>query len=214
MPEHLSNDLLLKLMRATPEQLAAVERILATAPAPGEAHASEGRSFRRCGDFWKVRFDGHELYLAQSLGACYLDNLLHRPNQPIPAFDLERAITPERAAVRAINSSDGGGAVRGWLRELERLREERDEAAAHGDFGRAERIEADLAALEAQLKQTQRVHDTGERARNNVRKAIGAVVRGLQRGDAAQKTFAAHLGQFLATGYECVYHQSPGGEWG
>lgn len=198
-------------MRATPEQVAAVERIFATTPAG--AHTGEKRSFLRCGDFWKVIFDGHELHLADSLGARYLDHLLHRPNQPIPAFDLERAIAPEKAAVRAINSSDDGGAVRGWLRELERLREERDEAAGHGDFGRAERIETDLAALEAQLKQSRRTHDTGERARNNVRKAIGAVVRGLQRGDAGQKAFAIHLGQFVATGYDCIYHQPPGVKW-
>jgi hypothetical protein len=59
---------------------------------------------------------------------------------------------------------------------------------------------------------TSRAH-TGERARNNVRKAIGAVLRGLHRGDAAQKVPAFHLGRFVDTGYACMDHQPPGTEW-
>jgi hypothetical protein len=36
-----------------------------------------------------------------------------------------------------------------------------------------------------QQKHGRRTHDTGERARNNVRKAIGVVLRGLHGGDVA-----------------------------
>jgi hypothetical protein len=39
------------------------------------------------------------------------------------------------------------------------------------------------------------------------------VVRGLRRGDAAQKVLAFHLGRFVDTGYACMYHQPPGAEW-
>ena len=214
--DSLPTDLLHKLMCATPEQFAAVERILATPSGVNGANGTRRRSFSRCGDHWKIIFDGHELHLAQSLGARYLDHLLHRPNQPIAAFDLERAIVPGKASARAIDSShatDDGETMRQCLRELERLRAERDETTELGDYGRGERAEEDIAMLEVQLKQGRRTRDTGERARNNVRKAIGAVVRGLHRGDVSQKRLAVHLGQYVDTGYACVYHQPPGAEW-
>lgn len=216
MRDSLPTDLLHKLMCATPEQFAAVKRILATPSEMNGANGTGRRSFSRCGDHWKIIFDGHELHLGQSLGARYLDHLLHRPNQPIAAFDLERAIVPAKASARAINSSDAaemGECMRQCLRELEHLRAERDKATEQGDCGRADRFNEDITMLEAQLQHRRRTHDTGERARNNVRKAIGAVVRGLQRGDVAQKRLAFHLGRFVDTGYACVYHQPPGAEW-
>ncbi len=203
-------------MCATPEQFATVERLLATPPGMNGSNGTGKRSFSRCGDHWKVIFDGRELHLAQSLGAQYLDHLLHRPNQPIAAFDLERAIVPEKASARAIdsnNAADNGETMRQCLRELDRLRAERDETTELGDYGRGERAAEDITMLEVHLKQGQRISDSGERARNNVRKAIGAVVRGLRRGDASQKLLAVHLGQYVNTGYACVYHQPPGGEW-
>lgn len=214
--DSLPTALLHKLMCATPEQFATVERILATPPGMNGVNGSRRRSFSRCGDHWKVIFDGHELHLVQSLGARYLDHLLHRPNQPIAAFDLERAIVPAKASARATHSSsaaENGETMRQCLRELARLRAERDETVELGDYGRGERADEDITMLEAQLKQGRRAHDTGERARNNVRKAIGAVVRGLHRGDASQKFLAVHLGQFVDTGHACVYHQPPGAEW-
>jgi hypothetical protein len=214
--DSLPTDLLYKLMCATREQFASVERILGTSPAMNESNRSRRRSFTRCGDHWKVIFDGHELYLADSLGTRYLDHLLHRPNQPIPAFDLERAIVPEKASARAINSKDvlgNGEYMRQCLRELGRLRAERDDATRHGDWGGVERLDRDITMLEAQLKQSRWTHDTGERARNNVRKAIRAVVRRLQRCTGAQIGLATHFGQFVNTGYMCVYHQPPGAEW-
>ena len=214
--DSLPTDLLHKLMCATPEQFAAVGRILAAPLGMNGANGPRSRSFSRCGDHWKIIFDGHELHLAESLGARYLDHLLHRPNQPIAAFDLERAIVPEKASARALNSSDAadrGECMRQCLRELERLRAERDETAELGDYGRGERAKEDITILQVQLKQWRRTHDTGERARNNVRKAIGAVVRGLHRGDASQKLLAVHLGQYVDTGYACVYHQPPDAEW-
>jgi hypothetical protein len=251
----IPSELLLKLIHATPEQLAVVERALMLAPEPptlngnaslGEiqmmfcelrreivalreivaaaphpmaaAFASATRSFARCGDFWKVLFDGHELHVAHSLGARYLDYLLHHPNQPISAFELELTIAPEKASARAVNSfgaRSDSDAVRRSLRELDRLRAERDEAEHDGQYGKAAQLDAEIEALEAQFKAGKgpRKHDTGERARNNVRKAIGAVLRALRSGDAGQKAFAAHLSQFVSTGYTCMYQQPPGSDW-
>jgi hypothetical protein len=214
--ESLPTDLLHKLMCATPEQFAAVGRILATPLGLNGANGTGRRLFSRCGEHWKIIFDGRELHLAQSLGAQYLDHLLHRPNQPIAAFDLERAIVPEKASARANNSrhaAETGETIRRCLRELTRLRAERDQTTELADYGRGERAEEHITMLEAQLKQGPRIHDTGERGRNNVRKAIATVVRRLHRGDASQKRLAVHLGQYVDTGYACVYHQPPGAEW-
>jgi hypothetical protein len=197
-------------------EIAAVREIVAARPLEMGQSTNGVRSFARHGAFWKVMFDGNELHVAHSLGARYLDFLLHHPNQPISAFELELAIAPEKAAARAVNSYGQGNendALRRSLRELNRLRVERDEAEQDGHYGKLAQLDADIEALEAQLKQGRTSHDTGERARNNVRKAIGAVLRALRSGDAGQKAFAMHLSQFLSTGYTCIYRQSPGCEW-
>lgn len=205
------------MFRELHREIASLRQMLTTMHSPAAPVAFSGtRSFTRCGDFWKVIFEGQELHVAHSLGARYLDYLLHHPNQPISAFELELAVAPEKGSARAIDSftaTKDSKAARQTLRELDRLRAERDEAEQDGQYGKAAELDGEIAALEEQLNGGHRHHDSGERARNNVRKAIGKVLRRLQRGDAAQKAFAAHVGQFVNTGYACMYQQPPGGEW-
>jgi hypothetical protein len=77
-----------------------------------------------------------------------------------------------------------------------------------------ERLQGEISALEAATKKKAGIAgNAGERARNNVRKAIGAVINRLKTGNQHQKAFAAHLGNFVSLGYEVSYLQ-PGGMWG
>jgi hypothetical protein len=101
MREALLGKLVMVLSRATPEELAATYRF-ATGERLGSAEcrmqngecrkgvpsstagANGGRdySFRWTGRDWKVVFDGGEpFYLPDTLGAPYLDYLLHRKRQ-------------------------------------------------------------------------------------------------------------------------------------
>jgi len=173
--------------------------------------------FRRAGSYWRVVFDGStEFYLPDTLGAQYLDYLLHHPNRSISAFDLETAVQPEKEASRERNSiqrTADTDATRAYLRELTRLRAERERAVAEGNEGEVERIEEDMAHVEGALRSSAGSADSGERARGNVRKAIGAVLSRLEKGGKAERDFAAHLRRFLSTGYECMYSQQADGVW-
>lgn len=173
--------------------------------------------FSRKGSVYVVRYDGMaKFHLADKLGARYLGYWLHHANAPISAFDLERIIRPEKALVRAKDSIQGhldAEAVRAYLRQLDALREQREEAAEDGNLARADQLDEAIAAIAAALKQPGQAADAGERARVNVNKAVTAVLRHLRKGGVAEQAFGRHLEQFLSLGYECCYHQPPGTVW-
>jgi hypothetical protein len=67
--------------------------------------------------------------------------------------------------------------------------------------------------LEEKLDRGAAATDAGEQARNNVRKAIGAVKMRLKRGSKWEKAFGQHIGQYVNTGYEVMYIQPEGQIW-
>ncbi len=227
----IPTDLLLRLMNATPEQYAAVERILGCTPHPASGHllpsaekeapvsgATARNVFRRAGSHWDVRFaGGPAFHLEDTVGARYLDYLLHHRGEVIAAFDLEVAIAPEKAQARARDSIQvqlDPETVRCYLRELTRLRAEREIAAEAGDVARADQLDADIEAVEVALQAKGRdTGDAGERARNNVRKAVGAVLGRLSRGGKAEREFAAHLAECVRLGFEVMYQPLDGEVW-
>lgn len=174
--------------------------------------------FRKNGRHWGVVFDGGaEFSLENTLGARYLDYLLHHPNEPISAYDLEVAIQPEKASVRpkdSIQTKLDPDAVRQYLRELSRLRSQREGADKDGDLGEVDRLDGEIDALEQALKGGNESGDAGERARGNVGKAIAAVRRKLKQGGKSEKAFADHIDRFVDTGYQCMYHQEGDDTWG
>lgn len=214
-----------RFLRATPEQVAAVERILYAENAQAlEAEALKGAKgtprflFRPAGSHCDVIFDGSELFhVRNKLGAKYMDYLLHRPNGVISAFDLEVVIRPEKAGVRSrdsIQQKVGPKAVTGYLRELNRLRQEREEAQDRGEPVEVDRLDAEIGALEEALAGGGVTGDAGERARCNVSKAIAALRRELAGRGPAEREFCRHIEQFVSLGYECVYNQPDGRVWG
>src|ERR1017187_5584999 len=57
--------------------------------------------FRKPGRIWDIIFAGGRLFhLENTLGARYLDYLLHTPNDPILAFGLEVKIEPAKGEAR------------------------------------------------------------------------------------------------------------------
>jgi len=173
--------------------------------------------FRKSGKVWEVIFDGGPpFHIQDGLGARYLNWLLHNPNTPISSFDLEKEITPEKANARARGALDyalDGDAIRDYLRRLEKLRAERDEARGNGDDATVRRLEAEIDTIEAELRKQGRSRDAGERARDNVRKAIATVKQQLKKGERHEKDFLKHIEDLVSTGYDCQYKQPKGYIW-
>ena len=235
MRESLPTRLLLQLCQASPETLAAVERLLECGVRSGEcgvinqSQADRGARSAQCGirqpayvfrwtgRDWKVVLVGGEpFYLPDTLGAEYVDYLLHHPNEPISAFDLEVEITPEKGEARSGNSiqpESDAQALSEYRRELPRLQAEKEHAQAARQQAEVRRLEGEIEALEAPLKAGRTGADAGERARVNVRKAVAVVLAQLRKGGPVQEAFAEHLEHQLSTGYECLYSQAEGNIW-
>jgi len=232
MKEALLGKLVMVLSRATPEELAATYRFATGEPLPDAKMNAEGRMqsaeygsrpgggpayvFRWTGRDWQVVFDGgRPFYLEDTLGARYVNYLVHHPNVPISAFDLEVAIQPEKGEVRSKNSiqpESDAQALRQYRQELHRLQAEKVEAA--GEPEEVARLEGEIEALLSALKEGVRAPDNGERARGNVRKAVAAVRAQLRKGGVEQKAFAVHLQRHLSLGHECLYSQPDVRIWG
>lgn len=174
--------------------------------------------FDKAGSYWDVTFDGGKTFhLTHTLGAEYLNYLLHHPSQPISAYDLEMTIRPDKVKARpkdSVQNNLDADAVRDYLRQLNKVRAQRDEAAEDGDLATVDQLDSDIEAIESELKKNGQAPDAGERSRGNVSKAIAAVQRKLRKGDAIEKAFGQHLENFVSLGYECSYNQPQGNLWG
>ena len=236
LKEALLGKLVLLLPGKTPEELAEIYRFATRQPSP-EPQPATGRTlpeqvradgfscaqggpayvFRWTGRDWEVVFRGGRMFrLRKSLGARYLDYLLHEPNEPIPAFDLEVEIQPEKAEARvrvSFQPDSDAQATREYRAELERLAAKQAAAKAAGDQEEVERLEGEIEAFQSALRAGGGAADTGERARNNVRKAVAAVIQKLSEGGPEERAFAEHLRDHLSIGHECLYSQPQGRIW-
>jgi hypothetical protein len=235
--ETLPGKLLKLVLGTTLEQQAAIERFLngevlpepqrgAARSAPKQvlaersSQAGAERSpvyvFRWTGRDWKVVCGGGKgFYLEDMLAAKCADYLLHHPNDPISAFELEVAVQPEKGAARARNSiqcDSDGPALRDYRQELRRLQAEREQAQAAGKPEEVARLDEDIRAYESELRGGGPA-DTDRRAYDNVRKAFGVLKARLWQRGSEERAFAEHLRDHLSIGYECFYSQPEGKGW-
>ena len=137
------------LSRATPEKLAAIYRFATREPSESaELKRKSPYVFRKVGRHWQVVCGGGRAFrLRNTLGARYLDYLLHKPNDPMPAFDLEVEVQPEKGEARARDSfqpESDPQAMREYRQELGRLQMETAQAA--GEPEEVARLEAEMEA--------------------------------------------------------------------
>ena len=85
-------------------------------------------------------------------------------------------------------------------------------AQAAGDREEVESLDSEIEALQSALKGGGAA-DTGERARDNVRKAVAVVLEQLRGGAPEEKALAEHLQKHLSIGHECLYSQPQGRIW-
>jgi hypothetical protein len=173
--------------------------------------------FRRSGKFWDIIFAGGRLFhLENTLGARYLDYLLHTANDPILAFGLEVKIEPAKGEARcttSIQATMDSRMRRDCERALRELRAKKAAAQEKVDQAQISGLDSEILALESALNERSGEDHTGERARGNVRRAIDAVVRKLLKGGADERAFAQHIRDRVSTGYECMYVQPQGRIW-
>jgi hypothetical protein len=222
MTETISTDALMRFLKATPEQRAAIDQFLLGGNAEllkAETLKAAGEParfvFRKAGRRWEVIFGGRPFRLRNTLGARYLNYLLHEPNKATRAFDLEVEVQPEKGEARSGNSiqpESDPQAVREYRQALRQLEAEKAAARAAGDRGEVERLAGQIVALESALKGGGG-GDTGERARDNVRKAVAAVTEQLSEGGPEERALAEHLRTRLSIGHECLYSQPQGRIW-
>jgi hypothetical protein len=238
MREALLGKLVLVLSRATVEELAVLYRFATRGPSgsaecagrnaesehgpvdgasPARTEGAPAYVFRWTGRDWEVVFGGgRAFHLPNTLGGRYLNHFLHGPNEPISAFDLEVTILPEKGQARARNSiqpDSDAQALREYREELGRLVAEREAAQAAGEPEAIARLESEIEALTSALQGAGEA-DTGERAFDNVRKAIRVVTVQLRKGNPEERAFAEHLRTHLSIGFECLYSQPLGRIWG
>jgi hypothetical protein len=235
----VGNEEVMRVLGEIRREVAAVGRLLAGEPLPdarpgarhsrpksalpGESSQASAESspvyvFRKVGRRWEViAGGGRPFHLPNILGSRYLNYLLHEPNEPISAFDLEVKVQPEKGAARSRDSIQHGSdrqALREYREALRRAKGERANAEAAGDAKEVQRLDGQIAALESALRGGRGATDAGERARGNVRKAIAVVMARLRQGGPEEKAFAEHLRTYLSLGHECLYSQPDGRVWG
>ncbi|MFI9464006.1 ATP-binding protein [Streptomyces xiamenensis] len=189
------------------EQAARTEQAAAAEPA--------GNEFRLTDGVWTLTYDGVTVHVPDTKGLRDLRQLIAQPGTDIPAV---RLLGGDGAGAAPAPGSDpvlDEEARARYRRHLAALDEEIDRAAALGKDDRAAALDAERAALLAELRaaaglagRPRRLGDAAERARKTVTARIRDTLRKL---DARHPALAAHLRATVSTGTHCVYrpHDRP-----
>jgi predicted ATPase len=235
MPSRAVSELLDVARRAAEEfDMPRLREKLAALEATGKAGAASepprevAATIRKTGDYWVMTFGTDSLRLKDSKGLVYLSTLLLNPDREFHALDLATggASDAGAVAVRRDHEADlvpGGLGDAGDLLDAEaraaykarlgELREELEEAESFNDPGRAARAQEEIEILTRELSRavglggrSRKAGSVPERARLNVTRAIGAVVRKVE---SEHPALAEHLNATVRTGTFCSYKPDP-----
>jgi tetratricopeptide (TPR) repeat protein len=160
---------------------------------------------RRDGQDWLLTMGGRTARLRHSKGLAQLAVLLANPDQEISAVELAGGVPAPTAPDPVLDEP----AKRAYQQQLAELDTALDRAAARGDATAAGGLEAERAALVAELKRAaglagrpRAFPDEAERARVNVTRTIH---QALDRILAADPDTGRHLLGSVRTGIRCIY---------
>lgn len=183
-------------------------RALAPRP-PRPPRRRQGR-IRREGGGWSITVDDRHVHVGALVGVRYLAELVSHPGQAIPALTLAGHGDADGAPHHEILDED---ARQAYVGRIEDLTEELNEAEAHADRGRAERLRVELDTLVHHLSsatglggRSRTFTGSDERARTAVRKAMMRVVEAVESTD---RTIADILRSSITTGRTCIYQPHP-----
>ncbi len=164
---------------------------------------------RQDGDTWLLTVGTRTTRLRHSKGLAQLALLLANPGQEITAVELAGGVPAPSVPDPVLDQT----AKRAYRQRLAELDGALDRAAARGDAAAADDLEAERAALVAELKhaaglagRSRGFSDEAERARVNVTRTIR---QALDRILVADPEAGRHLLGSVRTGLRCVYR--PGG---
>jgi AAA ATPase domain len=169
---------------------------------------------RRDAGFWTVAYGSDRFRLKDTKGIGLLQTLLRHPGRELHVIDLAGGGAPiEEGGGRAAGELLDPAARTAYKRRLEDLRDALDEAERFNDLERAARAEQEIAFLTDELARAvglggrSRTAASGaERARVNVSRTIGAVMKKIAAGSPA---LGQHLTAAVRTGYFCSYAPDP-----
>jgi tetratricopeptide (TPR) repeat protein len=179
-----------------------------------DASSSMQALLRRDAGFWTVAFGSDSFRLKDAKGIGLLQRLLRHPGRELHVLDLAGGGAPiEEGGGRAAGELLDPAARDAYKRRLEDLRDALDEAQHFNDLERAARAEQEIAFLTDELARTvglgarsRTAAGAAERARVNVTRTIGAVVKKIAAGSPA---LGQHLTAAVRTGYFCSYAPDP-----
>ena len=180
-------------------------------PAPAAPPREEPVALRRDGEGWALHARGRVLRMRDTRGVQLLARLVAEPGRSFHVLDL---VSPTGRAAD-VDAGDAGEAIDAQARDAYRarvrgLREELAEADEWNDTGRAERIRAELEAIEAELARAlglggrpRRDKGAAERARVNVQRRLRDALDRIAKQD---PELASEMRDRLNTGMSCVFH--------
>jgi predicted ATPase len=178
---------------------------------PGEA--PESGELLRAGDAWSVRFAGRSAQVRHLKGLEDLAALLARPGEELHCLQLMGGGEVPGDAGPVLDAA----ARRSYQARIRELQRDVEEAQAHHDPGRAERAEAELDALVAQLAEgfglggrERRAGASAERARSAVTWRVRAAVKRIGE---VHPELGRHLAHSLRTGTWCAYRPERPTAW-
>jgi len=112
-----------QLRKATPEQLEAVERILAGPAVPERLRPGQPRyALHREGPLWRLRFDEGQAILKHEQGICYVAEMLSHPRERIKKLNLAAKYSSSRSPggsdIEVYDPATGHISIHRFLRNL------------------------------------------------------------------------------------------------
>lgn len=180
----------------------------------GAAHGPTDAELRRDGDLWWVRHRAASAHLRDRKGLADLAVLLARPGVDVHVLELAAAGPHDRDGGPLLDAT----ARAAYRRRLTELDDDLAAARADHDLGRAERLDADRAALLAELRRAAglggRDRGLGTSTAERARKAVAARLRdAISRIAAELPELGAHLDRSVRTGTTCCYAPSEPVTW-
>jgi hypothetical protein len=172
----------------------------------GAAGGPTDAELRRDGDLWRVRHQGASAHLRDRKGLADLAVLLARPGVDVHVLELAAAGPHDRDGGALLDAT----ARAAYRRRLAELDEDLAAARADRDLARIERLDAERAAVLAELRRAAglggRDRGLGTSTTERARKAVAARLRdAIGRIAAELPELGAHLDRSVRTGTTCCY---------
>lgn len=185
----------------------------AAAPAGATGGAADAE-LRRDGELWLVRHHGRSAHLRDLKGLGDLATLLARCGTDVHVLELAGAASHDRDSGPLLDPA----ARQAYRRRLADLDDDLDRARADHDRGRAERLDAQRAALLAELRRAAgfggRARPLGSGTTERARKAVTSRLReAIARIEAVLPALGAHLDRSVVTGTTCRYEPAEHLSW-